>query len=177
MLLQYFFDIITPNNVIFSSQSFSPYLESINFLKISPLHLLASQQKIFWKYNFHSFSQLKNSSFYTNETKTSLNLSSFKRVLEKAQIPGASCASQIWISWLKLVILSADKCAKALYRLKVGQNRDFCQILAVFLHPRNRHNAKKAWKTKLWEFFPPSLSPPKMMNLHWSFRWGYGEDF
>ena len=71
-----------------------------------------------------------------------------------------------------------DKCAEALSQLQVGQNRDFCQISAVFLHPRNLHNAKKAWKTELWEknFFP-SLSPSQMINLHWSFRWGYGEVF
>ena len=26
-------------------------------------------------------------------------------------------------------------------------------------------------------FFFPSLSPSQMINLHWSFRWGYGEVF
>ena len=42
----------------------------------------------------------------------------------------------------------------------------------------NRHNAKKAWKTVLGEKFCfPPLSTSKMMNLDWSFRWGYGEDF
>ena len=54
----------------------------------------------------------------------------------------------------------------------------FVKFWLFFFHPRNRHNAKKAWKTRLWEKnFSPFLSPSKMMDLNWSFRWGYGKYF
>ena len=36
---------------------------------------------------------------------------------------------------------------------------------------------KRHEKLNYEKFFSLSLSPSKMRNLHWSFRWGYGEDF
>ena len=77
--------------------------------------------------------------------------------------------------------LSPSKMMNLHWSFRWGYGEDFssnCCFKKRRFWGWDQNNAKKAWKTKLWdENFLPSLSPSKMINLHWSFRRGYGEDF